>query len=88
MNPQQGPSEPLVDVVLPCLNEAMALPSVLAAMPAGFRAIVVDNGSTDGSGAIAADYALCDPGIITRFWCRSSGWLGGCNCRIGGFLRL
>lgn len=55
LTPQQGPSDaqPLVDVVFPCLNEAMALPSVLAAMPSSFRAIVVDNGSTDGSGALA-----------------------------------
>lgn len=42
------------DVVIPVLNEAEALPSVLARMPAGFRAVVVDNGSTDGSGAVAA----------------------------------
>ena len=48
-----GGLRPSVDVVLPCLNEAEALPSVLAAMPSGFRAIVVDNGSTDGSGALA-----------------------------------
>lgn len=43
-----------VDVVLPCLDEAAALPGVLAAIPAGYRAIVVDNGSTDGSPRIAA----------------------------------
>jgi len=43
-----------VDVVLPCLDEAAALPGVLAALPAGYRAIVVDNGSTDGSPEIAA----------------------------------
>ncbi len=42
-----------VDVILPCLNEASALPWVLGRMPAGFRPIVVDNGSTDGSGALA-----------------------------------
>jgi glycosyltransferase involved in cell wall biosynthesis len=42
-----------VDVVLPCLNEAAALPGVLAALPPGYRAIVVDNGSTDGSAEIA-----------------------------------
>lgn len=41
------------DVVLPVLNEAEAIPNVLARMPAGYRAIVVDNGSTDGSGEIA-----------------------------------
>src|SRR5438309_2415686 len=41
------------DVIIPVLNEAAALPSLLAAMPPGYRPIVVDNGSTDGSGAIA-----------------------------------
>ncbi|TCO58391.1 glycosyltransferase family 2 protein [Actinocrispum wychmicini] len=43
-----------IDVVLPCLNEAAALPLVLAALPPGYRAIVVDNGSTDGSPDVAA----------------------------------
>ena len=42
-----------LDIVLPCLNEAGALPWVLARIPAGARAIVVDNGSTDGSPDIA-----------------------------------
>jgi glycosyltransferase involved in cell wall biosynthesis len=44
----------VIDVVLPCLDEAAALPGVLAAFPAGYRAIVVDNGSRDGSPDIAA----------------------------------
>jgi glycosyltransferase involved in cell wall biosynthesis len=43
-----------IDVILPCLNEAGALPDLLARMPAGFRPIVADNGSTDGSGQLAA----------------------------------
>jgi glycosyltransferase involved in cell wall biosynthesis len=43
-----------VDVVLPCLDEAAALPWVLERIPPGWRAIVVDNGSTDGSARIAA----------------------------------
>lgn len=42
-----------VDLVLPCLDEAQALPWVLARVPAGVRPIVVDNGSTDGSAEIA-----------------------------------
>ena len=42
-----------VDVILPCLDEAPALPWVLGRMPAGFRAIVVDNGSADGSESLA-----------------------------------
>jgi glycosyltransferase involved in cell wall biosynthesis len=45
-----------IDVVLPCLNEAEALPWVLSRMPPGFHAIVADNGSTDGSGSIAVDH--------------------------------
>jgi glycosyltransferase involved in cell wall biosynthesis len=45
-----------VDVVLPCLDEAAALPGVLAALPAGYRAIVVDNGSRDGSPEVAASH--------------------------------
>ncbi|MFI0777043.1 glycosyltransferase family 2 protein [Streptomyces sp. NPDC021212] len=44
---------PRADVVLPCLDEAAALPWVLERIPAGWRAIVVDNGSTDDSAAIA-----------------------------------
>jgi glycosyltransferase involved in cell wall biosynthesis len=43
-----------IDVVLPCLNEADALPWVLSHMPSGYRAIVADNGSTDGSAGVAA----------------------------------
>nr|WP_223297695.1 glycosyltransferase family 2 protein [Catenulispora acidiphila] len=44
----------LTDVILPCLDEAGALPYVLSRIPAGYRAIVVDNGSTDGSAEVAA----------------------------------
>jgi glycosyltransferase involved in cell wall biosynthesis len=44
----------MTDVVLPCLDEAAALPWVLSRIPAGYRAIVADNGSTDGSPRIAA----------------------------------
>ena len=43
----------VVDVVLPCLDEAQALPWVLGRMPPGYRAIVADNGSTDGSADVA-----------------------------------
>ena len=41
-------------VVLPVLNEREALPWVLERMPDGYEPIVVDNGSTDGSGALAS----------------------------------
>ena len=43
------------DVILPALNEAAAVAWVLRRMPAGYRAIVVDNGSTDHTAAIAAE---------------------------------
>ena len=42
-----------IDVILPCLNEAQALPWVLDRMPSWARPIVADNGSTDGSPDIA-----------------------------------
>ena len=44
----------VIDVVLPVLNEADALPWVLERMPVSCRPIVVDNGSSDGSAEIAA----------------------------------
>jgi len=42
-----------VDVVLPCLDEAGALPWVLGRMPSWAHPLVVDNGSSDGSADIA-----------------------------------
>ena len=45
-----------VDVVFPCLNEEGALPWILSRMPDGYRAIVVDNGSTDSSAQVARDH--------------------------------
>jgi glycosyltransferase involved in cell wall biosynthesis len=47
------PTTALVDVVLPCLNEAGALPWILTRIPDGYRALVIDNGSTDNSADIA-----------------------------------
>lgn len=41
------------DVVIPCRDEAAALPLVLAGLPDGLRPIVVDNGSTDGTADVA-----------------------------------
>ena len=41
------------DVILPALNEAAAVEWVLTRMPAGYHPIVVDNGSTDDTAAIA-----------------------------------
>ena len=44
----------MIDVVLPVLDEAAAIPVVLARIPPGFRPIVVDNGSLDGSADVAS----------------------------------
>lgn len=51
--------QPEISVVLPCLNEALTLPSVLQEITAAFAAhridgeiVLADNGSTDGSQAI------------------------------------
>jgi glycosyltransferase involved in cell wall biosynthesis len=43
----------MIDVVLPVLDELEAIAWVIPRMPVGFRAIVVDNGSSDGSGELA-----------------------------------
>ncbi len=45
----------MVDVILPVRDERDALPWVLERMPAGYRSLVVDNGSRDGSGALARE---------------------------------
>jgi len=45
-----------VDIVFPCLNEEAALPWLLGRLPEGYRAIVVDNGSTDRSAEVAREH--------------------------------
>jgi len=45
--------EPACDLVLPCRDEAPALPALLALVPEGFGVIVVDNGSTDDTAGVA-----------------------------------
>lgn len=46
-------SQYTVTVVLPCLDEAASLAGVLAEIPPGYCALVVDNNSTDGTAAVA-----------------------------------
>lgn len=62
-----------VDLILPCLNEAAALPWVLGRLPDGVRAVVADNDSTDGSAEIAAGLgALVVP-------CKLRGYGAACH---------
>ena len=42
------------DVIIPVLDEAVAVPALFARVPEDYRPAVVDDGSTDGSGEIAA----------------------------------
>jgi len=66
-------SDPVLDIVLPCLNEAEALPWVLDRIPDGMRAVVVDNGSTDGSAELARD------GGALVVQCRQRGYGAACH---------
>jgi len=76
-----------VDLVLPCLNEAAALPWVLGRLPAGVRAVVVDNGSTDGSPGIAADRgALVVPCDIRGYGAACHAGLEAATAPIVAFL--
>ena len=65
--PEAGSS---LSIVLPCLDEAERLPGTLAAYLAHFpstraevEVIVVDDGSTDGTSAIADQIAAADPRV-------------------------
>lgn len=46
----------VIEVILPVLDEAPAIPAVLSAIPSGFVPLVVDNGSRDGSADVAGHY--------------------------------
>jgi glycosyltransferase involved in cell wall biosynthesis len=63
----------VIDVVLPCLDEAEALSWVLERIPPGARAIVVDNGSTDGSARLAAELGAT---VVT---CHRRGYGAACH---------
>jgi len=75
------------DVVLPCLDEAIALPWVLSRLPAGYRAIVADNGSTDGSPDIARALGAHVVSVPERgFGAAAHGGLLACTADIVCFI--
>jgi glycosyltransferase involved in cell wall biosynthesis len=64
----------LLSIIIPCFNEeeflAALLDRVLAApLPEGLdrELLVVDDGSTDGSGEVAARYEAAHPGVVRAF---------------------
>jgi glycosyltransferase involved in cell wall biosynthesis len=71
------PSPPAYDVVVPCHNRAHvvadALHSVLAQSVAPRRVILVDDGSTDGGGAVVHSLAGCHPQVQALALPRNSG---------------
>lgn len=68
------------DVVLPCLDEAIALPWVLSRLAAGYRAVVADNGSTDGSAEVARAYGAVVVSVPQRgFGAAAHGGLLACT---------
>lgn len=75
------------DVVLPCLDEAIALPWVLSRLPAGYRAIVADNGSTDGSPDIARAHGAHVVSVPERgFGAAAHGGLLACTADVVCFI--
>ena len=79
---------PSLSIVLPCLDEADRLPGTLAAYLAHFppsrsevELIVVDDGSTDGTTAIADQIAAADPRVRVVRTARNHG--KGYAVRIG-----
>jgi glycosyltransferase involved in cell wall biosynthesis len=71
---------PAVSLVLPCLDEAERLPATLAALLARYppdrtevELLIVDDGSTDGTGAVADAAAARDPRVRVLRTLRNHG---------------
>lgn len=69
--PAPGSEMTLHSVVIKCLNGAATLPETLSSLaaqqyPPDWEVVLADNGSTDGTQAIFADWAARHPGIRAR----------------------
>ena len=88
MAPAHGPhyrrmmSSSAITVILPCLNEAESLPAILAVLPNGYRALVVDNNSTDGTAALLG--ACRDARLQVVRQPRNIGLIGNWNACLDG----
>jgi len=75
--PEESVDKPLVSVIVPCYNQAPylgeALDSVLAQSYPNWECIVVNDGSTDNSEAVAREYCAKDPRI--RYVVKQNGGL-------------
>lgn len=63
----------MIDLVLPCLDEARAIPWILGRLPNGVRAIIVDNGSSDDSVELARALGA------TVVYCAQRGYGAACH---------
>src|SRR2546429_9663278 len=77
----------MVEVILPVLDEAGALPWVLDRFPGGFHPLVVDNGSSDGSADIARRLGARVIGEPRRgFGAACWAGLAAARAGLGGFM--
>lgn len=84
--PELTPARPdapaAVDIIVPARDEAGTIGEVIASLlaqdyPAPFRVILVDDGSTDGTGEIATKAATGDPRfVLVRGAAKPAGWSG------------
>ena len=68
-----------VSVVVPCFNSARWLPETVACLEAqtlaDFEVVLVDDGSTDGTGALVERLAAAKPSLVTRTPRQANGGL-------------
>lgn len=76
-----------IDLVLPCLDEAVGLAWLLPRVPSGIRSVVVDNGSTDDSVAVARRHGATVVSATQRGF-GSACWTGlqACTADVVAFM--